>query len=459
MRLDRRLGRLNLTDVWRALVPGSPPCLARPAAQPAANGAALEALEAAGTLPIVCFHLGAKAALRRWPVDFHAKMAATLFGITPFLAVTLGSRQERALALKFRDVYGRAAPGAPVADLSGRTRLEDLWALFDKAALLISSDTGIMHLGASLGVPQLAVFAGPAYAHETGPYGEGALVLQGLAPCGPCVENKGCKRPECRALPPWEAALPLAGALLTAAAMATVRPANDGMARDGRTNEDMERDALAKEGMARDIQAKEGMERDGQAKEGMERDALAKDGMARYGEENEALAGNGKRLRTFGSGADKPEAVGFPVPSPPPGMSWESWTTVISSRGASLVPRGPFPAVLDERALAGLMFREGARSVVWGTAEPDDGRKSGEMGMSDESTGSLKAPGSSETQGASEAVCAELSLYRHSSRQELKKVKAFLSYIERKALDASDRKVFRMAWEEALDSAVRQGML
>jgi hypothetical protein len=55
---------------------------------------------------------------------------------------------------------------------------------------------------------------GPAFGHETGPYNENSRVLQGLAPCGPCAENRSCDGKRCLAVPPPEEALPLALAAL-----------------------------------------------------------------------------------------------------------------------------------------------------------------------------------------------------------------------------------------------------
>jgi hypothetical protein len=49
-----------------------------------------------------------------------------------------------------------------------------------------------MHLAARLGVPVLAFFLSSAWCHETGPYGEGHLVLQATTDCAPCLETAPC---------------------------------------------------------------------------------------------------------------------------------------------------------------------------------------------------------------------------------------------------------------------------
>ncbi|MDR1166119.1 MAG: glycosyltransferase family 9 protein [Deltaproteobacteria bacterium] len=178
-----------------------------------AGAVALEAAReklSARQLPIVAFHLGAQNRSRRLSVEWFVALAAALASFRPFQICLLGVKSERALSLKFLSLHERAGAKAPVVNLCGETSVQDLAGLLPLASLLVSADTGVAHVGASLGIPQIVVAMGPAFAHETGPYNPRALVLQGLAPCGPCLENKGCERKQCRAAPPPSLALPLA---------------------------------------------------------------------------------------------------------------------------------------------------------------------------------------------------------------------------------------------------------
>ena len=87
----------------------------------------------------------------------------------------------------------RSVGSGRLRNLVGRTSLEDLVELLGACDRLLSGDTGSLHLAAHLGVPCLAVFFGPAYVFETGPYGRGHVVLQAEPPCGPCKEDESCK--------------------------------------------------------------------------------------------------------------------------------------------------------------------------------------------------------------------------------------------------------------------------
>ncbi len=97
-----------------------------------------------------------------------------------------------------------------MVNLQGRTGLRELGARLKATHLLISGDTGTLHLGAALGARTLGLFLGPASCFETGPYGEGHYVLQAEPPCHPCVEAAPCPEPFCQAMIPPEAVADLA---------------------------------------------------------------------------------------------------------------------------------------------------------------------------------------------------------------------------------------------------------
>lgn len=85
-----------------------------------------------------------------------------------------------------------AALRSEVRDLVGKTSWPELFSVVGNLDLLLSPDTGTMHLAAHLGVPTLAFFLSSAWCHETGPYGQGHLVLQAISDCAPCLEQSPC---------------------------------------------------------------------------------------------------------------------------------------------------------------------------------------------------------------------------------------------------------------------------
>ncbi len=80
-------------------------------------------------------------------------------------------------------------------DLSGRTSLRDLACLYQKALLLITTDSGPMHLGAAVNTQTIAIF-GPTSPARTGPYGEGHAIIRAGLECSPCFKKK-CESIKC----------------------------------------------------------------------------------------------------------------------------------------------------------------------------------------------------------------------------------------------------------------------
>jgi lipopolysaccharide heptosyltransferase I len=80
-------------------------------------------------------------------------------------------------------------------NLAGHTTLKMLAALYEKAALFISTDTGPMHLAAAVGTPVVAIF-GPTAPWRTGPFGSGHQVIQDRLECSPCFKRR-CSNNKC----------------------------------------------------------------------------------------------------------------------------------------------------------------------------------------------------------------------------------------------------------------------
>jgi 3-deoxy-D-manno-octulosonic-acid transferase/heptosyltransferase-1 len=83
----------------------------------------------------------------------------------------------------------------PGANLAGRTGLRDLACIYERAALLVTTDTGPMHIAAAMKCPVVALF-GPTSPARTGPYGNGHRVVRSGAACSPCFK-KTCPDPHC----------------------------------------------------------------------------------------------------------------------------------------------------------------------------------------------------------------------------------------------------------------------
>jgi hypothetical protein len=175
----RRWTPLNLTDFWAHFVPDPVPAdRVNPGPTPGGEG-----------LGVV---LAGRATRRSLPVSLLADVVTCLFKALGGPRVRLfGSVTEQPLA---RKLVRRLPPkmAGRVEDLSGKTDWGGLMDALGGLDVLVTPDTGTMHLGARLGVPVLAFFLSSAFCHETGPYGQGHHVWQACPPCAPCLESAPC---------------------------------------------------------------------------------------------------------------------------------------------------------------------------------------------------------------------------------------------------------------------------
>ena len=84
---------------------------------------------------------------------------------------------------------------APSASVAGATTLRELAALYRQASVLLTTDSGPMHLAAAVGTPVVALF-GPTSPERTGPYGTGHTIIRKGMACSPCF-RKVCETMEC----------------------------------------------------------------------------------------------------------------------------------------------------------------------------------------------------------------------------------------------------------------------
>lgn len=142
----------------------------------------------------VAFQLGASEARRQWPVEHFAALGAALWRETGLVPMLLGSPAERPLAQAYAAATAAMDAPAPFADCVGATDVPQLAGLLPHARLLVSNDTGTMHLAAGLGVPVLGIFLATAQPWDTGPYLPGCCCLEPALDCHPCPFHSPCPR-------------------------------------------------------------------------------------------------------------------------------------------------------------------------------------------------------------------------------------------------------------------------
>jgi ADP-heptose:LPS heptosyltransferase len=194
--LHRRQAPFNLVDCYKraAGVSAGPQRLAFTVPEDARTSAqALLAAHGWTQEPLIAFQLGASRAVRRWP-------AASFIALGREIEARLGARILLCGGSGEQPVAAEIAAGlGPCAlDATGRTSIPVLSALLERADVLVTGDTGPMHLAVAVGTAVVALFFGPALPVDTGPYAADQLCLHADVACAPCDHNVTCLQPFCR---------------------------------------------------------------------------------------------------------------------------------------------------------------------------------------------------------------------------------------------------------------------
>lgn len=138
----------------------------------------------------VALHPGSKDAFKRWPAEKFIALGRKLKEELSAEILVTGTKEERALM----EEVAAGIPGAEIDD-PNRT-LRGFGALLCQMELLISNDTGPVHLACALKRPVIALYSATDPA-SCGPHkAEGALVVHKRASCDPCLRRK-CRQPFC----------------------------------------------------------------------------------------------------------------------------------------------------------------------------------------------------------------------------------------------------------------------
>jgi heptosyltransferase-2 len=125
---------------------------------------------------------------KRWPEAHYAQLAAG----QALPVLLLGSAKDAPVAEAIVQ-----ASGGRARNLAGRTGLAEAFALIAGARAMVSNDSGLMHVAAAFGVPQVALFGSSSPLH-TPPLNEHARILwlkqdpayQPPLDCAPCFQRE-----------------------------------------------------------------------------------------------------------------------------------------------------------------------------------------------------------------------------------------------------------------------------
>ncbi len=141
---------------------------------------------------IIALQLSTRNIQRQWPLEYFSELAVKLLKNEGTHILLLGSKEDEKRAEIFKQQIMQTAPAMlkRIHDFVSKTTIPELAGLLSLAQLLISCDTGTIHIAAAVDCKILALFFGPARVEYTGPYGRGHWILQVSNACSPCIEDK-----------------------------------------------------------------------------------------------------------------------------------------------------------------------------------------------------------------------------------------------------------------------------
>jgi heptosyltransferase-2 len=131
--------------------------------------------------PLIGMNPGATYGLAKcWTPDRFGELGKRLAEKWQARILLFGKEEERPIAHEIQRHLG-----AKGIDLTGKTSLLQLAALLERCALLVTNDTGTMHVATAVGTPVVALF-GSTPPHITGPWGDDHVVVKKDVDCSPC---------------------------------------------------------------------------------------------------------------------------------------------------------------------------------------------------------------------------------------------------------------------------------
>ncbi len=136
------------------------------------------------------------ATLRQWPEDSWVKLCSQLLQDESVDLVFPGVSTEQKRNAAIIEKLGQAAASSRVRNAAGRSSIEQLLRMLQEASLVVSVDSGVMHLAAWAGAPVVGLF-GPETPMLYAPLTKRSKVLWAALPCSPCCTVATEKHTRC----------------------------------------------------------------------------------------------------------------------------------------------------------------------------------------------------------------------------------------------------------------------
>ena len=141
---------------------------------------------------IIGFHIGASQSNKAWNMGYYKTVIKELLIDREYIVVLFGGYKEKEFKSFFADVTSDL-----FFNTIGDFKVNELIAAVSSIDLLVTNDTGPMHIATACGVPVIDISLGPVSKWETGAYNENALIIEARLDCHPCSFNNDCQHWNC----------------------------------------------------------------------------------------------------------------------------------------------------------------------------------------------------------------------------------------------------------------------
>lgn len=141
---------------------------------------------------LVGFQPGSSLKGRRWSTQSFAKLGNRITSELNGKVILFGVESEANLGKEIEEMMENKPVNA-----MGKTSFQQLAALVKRCNVLITNDTGTMHVATAVGTKIVGLFFAHAFPFETGPYSQDNIVFQANIPCSPCSYGVNCNNVVC----------------------------------------------------------------------------------------------------------------------------------------------------------------------------------------------------------------------------------------------------------------------
>lgn len=146
----------------------------------------------------IAVQAGASDVMKAWRPEHFGRTLAHVAAQWTGGIVLIGTPAEQETIAQVVRVYREAGGRRPLLNAAGQTTLEQLVGLLAECRLLLTNDTGPMHLAVGVHIPVIDLSVGHVDFRETGPYGPGHWVVQPDLECAPCGFDQVCSHQTCK---------------------------------------------------------------------------------------------------------------------------------------------------------------------------------------------------------------------------------------------------------------------